>query len=165
MYAELLFYEEKFAPAKICFEKVLANPHSNNSDKVAAYLGITDCSLMLWTVGRTENERIAFFNQYPKKALLLAGKTSFREYALKYCALFLSSSTQTNAQAISYYEQFIKEFPKSRYIEEMLLRLGLSYAQEKNYKKAEEMLKMLKNEDFKKILIRSIKFKKGELKK
>ena len=68
-----------------------------------------------------------------------------------------------NIKAIPYYEQFIKEYPKSRYIDEMLLRLGISYAQEENYEKAEKILRQLKNDSFIVILTRTIKFKKGEI--
>lgn len=115
---------------------------------------------MTWTVGKTENERLSFFNQYPKKALIFANKTPLREYALKQCALFLSASTRTNTKAIPYYEQFIREYPKSRYAEEMLLRLGFSYAQEEDYEKAERILKSLKNTEYILILTKTIKFKK-----
>ena len=163
LYAELLFYEEKFILAGNFFKKISTDPKSDNSDRVAAYLGFTNCALMSWTAGRTTSERVDFFNKYPKKSLILAEKTPLHEYALKQCALFLSASTQTNIKAIPYYEQFIKEYPKSRYIDEMLLRLGISYAQEENYEKAEKILRQLKNDSFIVILTRTIKFKKGEI--
>ena len=161
LYAELLFYEEKFSLAEELFKNIFDDPRSNNSDKAAAYLGFTDSAMMLWTVGKTANERLSFFNKYPKKALELAEKTPLREYALRKCALFLSASTRTCAQSLPYYEQFLREYPKSRYTEGMILRVGVCYAQEENFEKAEQMLKKLKKDSYIKILTRTIEFKKG----
>ena len=164
LYAELLYYEEKFHSAGNIFKQIAYDSTGNDSDRAAAYIGLTAYSLMSWTAGNTIQERIVTFKKYPEVALKISVKTPMHELALRYCALFLESSTDTNAMAIPYYKRLIKEYPKSRYAEEMLLRLGISYASQKNFDAATKILKQLKRADFVEVLSRTIKFMKGEIK-
>ena len=162
LYAELLHYEEKFHLAGNIFKRIAYESNGNKSDKAAAYIGLTTYSLMSWTAGKTIQERMLTFKKYPETALRFSEKTPIRELALRYCALFWASSSETSALAIPYYKRFIKEYPNSKYTEEMLLRLGIALAQKEDFIATNKILKQLKNKHYIDILQKTIKFKRGE---
>ena len=156
---ELLFLEEKFSFSKNIFLSIVNDPKSSDMDKAAAYIVLGNYIAMSGKDVHSKKDRLAILNKYYIKALKLARKTALQEIALKNCGFYLSASSETYLLALPYFKEYIRIFPDSLDIENIIFKLGFLSAQSGDIKTAKVSMKKLKNQKMIKILNHIIKEK------
>lgn len=164
-YAELNYVLEKFDLSRKFYNQILKDPKSTDPEKALAYIGFGNYSDMV-TQTKSKEERIAEAGTYFGKALELSKKTPIYGNALIRMGCYMKASSETSELGDKYFHDYLKAFPKGRYVDKAKYRLALSYIQNGKITEAEQYLSDLKQVDreswYVKHLIKEIEDKKKQ---
>ena len=134
-YAEFLFGLEEFEKAYKIFWTIQNSSSIPDFDKAAALIGLGYCSDLL-LLAKSKKERLKMAEKTLQNAYKLSKGSLLEKAALWQLAEYLSSSTETQADAIPYYELFLKKYPNDPRYNSAKFALGICYFQLQDFDNA-----------------------------
>ncbi len=145
-YAELDFGTSRFDKAKQQFTQIYKDEKNSDFEKAAALIGIGYCNDLMM-LGKDKDRRLKLAKETWEKAYELAKGTSLEQHALWMMANYLSASTETQLEALKYYEEYLKKNPGGPQEDAAKFAMGMCYFQLGDTRKTLKYYQELKAKD------------------